>query len=103
MKKVRPTFLLRCVVLAASVGTFLLVLKLSTSGTFTGATILALIAFWFLGIEGGLLPLLLEHILVKRAEGSPRVNSLWFVDVDRERKRELDRHSDATSSNPTLR
>ena len=103
MRRIRPTFLLRCAVLAGSVGIFFLVLKLSTSGTFTGTTILVLIAFWFLGIEGGLLPFLLEHILVRKAERSGGADSLWFVDVNRERKREFDAHADATSDNPTIR
>ena len=103
MRKVRPTFLLRCVVLAASVVIFLLVLKLSTSVMITGGAVLFLIAFWFLGIEGDLLPLLLEHILIKKAQRAERIDSLWFVDVDEERKRAFDDHSKGTSDNPTIR
>ena len=103
MRKVRPTFLLRCVVLATSVVFFLLVLKFSTSVPITGGAILFLIAFWILGIECELLPLLLENILVKKAQRAKRVDSLWFVDVDEERKREFDDHSEGTSDNPTIR
>jgi len=101
VRRFRPTFLLRCVVLAVSVAIFLLVLNFSTSGTFTKTTIFALIVFWFLAIEAGLLPLIMEHLLVKKAEQSKRSGSIWFVDI--KRKRKVDAQSDVNSDNPTIR
>lgn len=103
MRKVRPTFLLRCVVLASSVGLFLLVLMLASSALTVG-TVLFLLAFWYLGIEEDFLPLLLEHVLAKRAQRSVGGgDSLWYVDVEKERKRAVDDHARGTSDNPTIR
>ena len=106
MRRIRSTFLLRCVVLSASVGIFVVVLQLSLSlpRNFTIGTILFLIMFWGLGVEAGLLPYLLEHILVRRAKrSSEKVNSLWFVDIDQKKKQQFEAHPKATSDNPTIR
>ena len=104
MRKLRSTFLLRCVILAASIGIFLVVFLFSRSMGLTIATIVPLILFWIFGVELGLLPLLLEQILAKGAKASTKpVNSLWFVDVDQERKAAFDAHVESTSDNPTVR
>jgi len=103
MRRIRPTFLLRCVVLAVSVGLFVAVFKLSSSLPATLATGVLLVAFWFLGIDGGLLPDLLEYILVRRAgRRQGVVRSIWFVDAEQERDEEREAHEKATSNNPTI-
>ena len=64
-----------------------------------------MLCLWFLGVEAGLLPALLEHVLTRRAENDSTgaVNSIWFIDEDEERRTEWDKHEDDTSDNPTIR
>ena len=104
-RRLRSTFLLKCVVLAASVGIFLLVLVLwlCNSMTLTAGVILFLIVFWFLGIEGGLLPFLLEYIIARQARRSEHAESLWFLDLDEVDRKQAKAHAKATRNNPTIR
>ena len=102
-RRLRSTFLLKCVVLAASVGIFLLVLWLCSSMTLTAGVILFLIVFWFLGIEGGLLPFLLEYIIARQARRSEHAESLWFLDLDEVDRKQAKAHSKTTRNNPTIR
>ena len=67
-------------------------------------TLVFLILFWFLGIEGGLLPEFLERLLCRRvAQQKGHMDNLWFVDLDEEKQEELDEHNRGSSNNPTIR
>ena len=104
MRRVRASFLLRCVISAASIAAFLGVLQLGAAVGWTIGFIIFLATFWIVGVEGGLLPLLIEHVVVGRARktGKP-VGSIWFVDVDRQERRMMDSFHDDTRDNPTIR
>jgi len=66
-------------------------------------TLALLVAFWFVGIELELLPRLIEQVVTTRAvrKGAPRP-SVWFVDIEAEHRREVDRLRAATRDNPSL-
>ncbi len=104
MRKIRATFLLRCVVLAASVCLFVASFWLLQSIGLRIGTVVFLIVFWFFGIEAELLPTFLAWLLCRMAsrEQGP-VDSLWFVDPDREKQEEMDEHTRGSSNNPTIR
>ena len=103
-RRLRPSFLLQCVTLGSCAAVVVAVFVFAGIGVVTGATVIAALCLWFIGIEGGLLPSLLEYILTRRAEDSSKpVSSIWFVDVDEQRRAEWDAHSDGTSNNPTIR
>jgi hypothetical protein len=91
------------VVLAASVGIFFLLIEVSLPTPITTATVVGLIVFWFLGIEFGLLPLLLECLITKNAKRAGRFGRIWFVDTEEEQKRTFDAHIEASKDNPTFR
>jgi len=104
MKEIRATFLLRCVVLAASVCLFVASFWLLNSVGLRLGTAVFLLVFWFVGIEADLLPAVLAWLLCRRAarEQGP-LNNLWFVDREREKQAELDEHTRGSSNNPTIR
>lgn len=107
-RRIRATFLLRCVILLFCVAVFAGALFAVTVVKWPigwGLAVLsALVVFWFVGLEGGLLPYLIERAAVRRAEKSGRpVSSPWFVDADQERRDEFERFSRATRDNPTIR
>ena len=104
-RRLRPTFLLQCVTLGFCLGLVVVVFFIAGLGVLTGSTLIAMLCLWFLGIEGGLFPALLEHMLSRRAESNNTgaVNSIWFVDEDEERRVEWEKHEDDTSNNPTIR
>lgn len=104
VKKIRATCLLRCVVLAASVGLFVAPFWLLQSIGMRLGSAVFLVVFWFVGIEGDLLPIFLERLLCRRAsrEQGP-VDSLWFVDPDQDKQAEQDAHTRGSSNNPAIR
>jgi hypothetical protein len=86
-----------------AVGVFLIALTLSTGTPVTVATIVILFIVWFLGIEAGLLPLLLATLITRSADKTVRPSSIWFYDRDSERKDALDSFHKDSSENPTVR
>ena len=104
MRRVRATFLLRCVVLAACVGLFASVLLIGLSAGWTMVTFPLAAILWFVGIERGLLPVALEHMAVRRAARSGKqVSSIWFVDLDEQSRQDMQSFHDDTGDNPTIR
>ena len=104
MRRVRASFLLRCVILAACVAAFLTVLWLcATIGWIVGFVVFAVV-LWFGVIEIGLLPMLIELIVVRRARRSGKpVDSIWFVDTEANEQRDQEQFFDDTRDNPTIR
>ena len=102
-KRFRPTFLLRCVFLAITVGCLILALKLFDLGQLTATPILIMLALIFIFAWLESVPDFLEYILVRRAERKDKACCLWFIDVSLEEKRAFEKHIDETSDNPTLR
>lgn len=102
-RRVRPTFLLRLATLIASVAVWALVAVVATSVPLKAFTFIALAVAWLVGVELGVLALLLERAGA-RAYDEPKapINSLWFVDADKEDRRERERLREATSGNPSL-
>jgi hypothetical protein len=104
MRRVRATFLLRCVLLAASVGVFAAVVFATQSIGWTVATTAVVVAVWVVGIECDLLPIALEHFAVRRASRTGRpVSLLWFVDLDEKGRLARQAFHDETRDNPTIR
>jgi hypothetical protein len=109
-KRLRATFLLKLVVLGASVGVFALALMIATSGPVRVGTIAFLALFWLIGVEGGLLARAIEQVATRRAARKPGpLNSTWFIDVDVEERRRRDEHHremerlrEPTRDNPSL-
>lgn len=103
-RRLRASFLLRCVILAVSV----VLLAGATWGALAlGLGWLALPAagvLWFGVVRTTLLEEGIEGLLVRRAlrRGRP-VRSLWFVDLDDERDRARAGFLDETRDNPTVR
>lgn len=98
MLRVRATFFLRCVILAACVAMFVGIVCLGmgmgwTIGTWALALLLSCIG----------IAVLIEHVAVRRAGRSRTVSSVWFVDLDQERIRERESFHDDTRDNPTIR
>ena len=101
--RLRPTFLLQLVVLGVSVALFMGVLLVSMSRTMEVGTVVFLVLFWFIGIEAGLLPSLLEHLLIRRTRRqNGAASSRWFVDVEAEHRAEMQRTREGTRDNPSL-
>jgi hypothetical protein len=70
----------------------------------TVALLVFIAIFWFVGIEAGLLPLVLERIAARRAEQTRKpVSTIWFVDLDQHRALETENFDKATRANPTIR
>lgn len=104
MRRVRASFLLRCVILAGTVGVLVLLFGFGNSIGWSLWFVVFLAAFWLLAIEIGLLPLLIENILTRRAGASDApVKSIWFVDLDLENKRKRVDFEQETRKNPTVR
>ena len=113
-RRVRATFLLRCVILGVSLAIFagVVVLVGALGGTLDWRFVLIFLAlYWFVGIDGslvlmntGVLPWAIERIAVRRAERTGRpLSTLWFVDIEQQRRRELERFHEETRDNPTIR
>lgn len=104
MRRIRPSFLLRVVALAIGIGLFFVIVKTIDSIGWTVAAVSFVAAFWFVGLEGGVVPTLIERAAVKRAKksGGP-VRSLWFVDVDAKNARVSDQAAEDSRDNPTIR
>ena len=104
MRRVRASFMLRWVMLGSSVGIFAGLVLISNSIGWTLGLFSFLVLFWFVCIECDLLPILIEHLLMRHARTSTdRVESIWFVDLDRQAKRERDDSYERTRKNPTIR
>lgn len=103
-RRLRATYLLRSVIFAACVGVFLLVLQLTAWIGLTVAAFLFLLIAWVVGIEMSVLPWLIERMVTKRMgpQDEP-VNSIWFIDVRAERIKGIDRLTNASKDNPTIR
>jgi hypothetical protein len=104
MRRLRPTFLLRCVIGAVSLLLCGGVVLLMWSWGWTLAAVVVLIVVWFAELELELVSWLIERWLTRRA-GAPDalVRSIWFVDRDAEAQRDLERFHDDTADNPTIR
>ena len=103
-KRVKSTFLLRCVVLIASLAIFAAACFVCNFGGMSLGTFAFLVIFWSLGVECNLLPILLEWIMVRRGNASTDAcKSLWFVPIESARNDEFDKHIRGTSNNPTIR
>ena len=104
MRRVRATFLLRCVILASCVALLVGVLALGMGTRWAAGALVFAAVLWFVGIEGSLLPLAIEHVAVRRAARSrKRGSSIWFVDLDQESARQMQSFHDDTRDNPTIR
>jgi len=104
MRKVRATFLLRCVILAGCVAAFLGMLFLGMGVGWTVGTLAFAALMWVVGIEVGLLPLAIEYVVVRRrARSGESVSSIWFVNLDRQRQLDAKRFDHDTRDNPTIR
>ena len=99
----RPTILLRTVSLLIAVATIVAVWWLFDSIGWTLFALGVAGVLWILGIEFHLLPLLMERIAVSQARRRDPGDSLWFVDVEAEKRRSLEQSSADTSDNPTIR
>lgn len=103
-RRIRPTFLLRCIVLAACVVLFAALLYVTRSLWWITGTLTLLSLVWFIGIEGGLLLEWIEHLLSGRAAQSEKpVDSLWFVDLDAQADRLREEFYKKSRDNPTIR
>ena len=102
-RRLRPTFFLRCVNLLLALGIFWIAVTVAAATTFTLTTITILAIAWFIGIEAGVVPLLIESLITKGAEKTGKTSSLWFYDLDWEHRRERDSFNKDSSGNPTLR
>jgi hypothetical protein len=103
-RRIRATFLLRCVTFAACVVLFVAILYLVRSLWLTVGSLAVLAVVWFIGIEWGFLPDWIEHSLTRRAgrSGKP-VDSIWFVDLDAEDDKHREEVYDKSRNNPTIR
>ena len=102
-RRFRATVLLKLAILGASVGVCALVWMAATSMPVRVSTLALLLVFWVVGLELELLPQLIEQVVTSRAaQGSAPRPSVWFVDVEAERRREMDRLRAATRDNPSL-
>ena len=104
MRRVRASFLLRLVVLLCSAALFYAAVWLIDSVGWTVAAVSFIVAFWFIGLEGGVLPFLIERSAVERARASDApVKSIWFVDVDEKDRRVREQAAEDSADNPTVR
>ncbi|MFK7742518.1 MAG: hypothetical protein AB8H80_19555 [Planctomycetota bacterium] len=108
MRRLRATFLLRCVILAACVASVLAVVQLGLATGWIVATLAIAALLWFVGIEFGLLTLALERAAVRRAQrraagANGPIKSIWFVDVNAQGESKRKAFVDDTADNPTLR
>jgi hypothetical protein len=104
MRRLRATFLLRCVILAWCVLLVAAVLALGMGTQWTLGALVFGVLLWLVGIECGLLPLVIERAMVRHAaRGGTRGSSIWFVDLDQEKARQLQDFHDESRDNPTIR
>lgn len=104
MRRIRATFLLRLVVCLACIALVVGCVLLGASTGWTATAGVIAVAIWLLGVEAGLLVLPLEWRARRSAsQHDGPVASVWFVDVDAERRRAHARFEDATRDNPTIR
>ena len=104
MRRVRASFLLRCVILAGNLGALVGFFLLGNSIGWSLGFLIFLVVFWFIAIEMDLLAMMIERILTRLAAASAEpVESIWFVDLDLEAKRERDNFEQETRKNPTIR
>ncbi len=103
-RTLRPTFLLRCIVLMAIIALVALIAKFASSLHIPMVLFVTLIGIWFIGIEMGVMPTMLEKFLARKAEALENsANSLCFVDLEKERLRDMNEHKKTSSGNPTIR
>ncbi len=101
MRRFRATLLLQSVILAACMALLTGVLTLGVSIGWTIGVVVLFPVAWIVVIE--LMPILIEHSAVRRAEESGgRFSSLWFVDMGSERSHDHARLREDTKNNPTL-
>ena len=102
-RRLRATFLLQLALLLASVAIFALVVVVATSVPVRLGVAFLLLMGWVVGIEMDLLPLAIERVILRRAAGrrgsSP---SIWFVDVETEHRKKMERLRAATRDNAAL-
>ena len=94
MRRVRATFLLRCVIFASCVAPLV-------AGLYVGMG-----PAWMVGALAivAVLPLAIELVLVGFAARSRRAfSSVWFIDIDQRRMQAMRSFHDDTSDNPTIR
>ena len=104
MRRVRAKCLLRCVILASCVAALVGVSYLGMEAGWAISNLVFVAVLWLVGIEGGLLPLAIEYVVVRRAARSGKpVSSIWFVDLDQQRSQAMESFHDDTSDNPTIR
>jgi hypothetical protein len=103
-RRVRASFLLRCVLLAAKVAVGLAIVALSWwlgLRLVAIGLVLAVLVVDEFALSGGSL---LERLVTRRARRSARpVRSVWFVDLDDQDDRERADFQRLTEDNPTLR
>lgn len=104
VRRLRATFLLRCVILAWCILLFAAVLGLGMGTQWTLGSLMFCAVLWLVGIECGLLPLVLERTMVRHAaRGDARGFSIWFVDLDQTKEQQLQDFHDDSRDNPTIR
>lgn len=104
MRHLRATFLLRLVVMFGGAALIVAVVLLGASTGWIATAAVVAAAVWFLGLELDLFLVPLVRLARRRAtaRGGP-VESVWFVDVDEQRRRARARLEDETRDNPTIR
>lgn len=104
MRHLRATLLLRLVVMLGCAALVVAVVLLGASTGWTATAAAVAVAVWFLGVEAGLFVVPLERLARRSAtaRGGP-VESVWFVDVDEQRRRARERFEEDTRDNPTIR
>lgn len=102
-RRLRPTLLLRCLSLLLTIVVFWITFTVVTATGLTRATILTLAIVWFIGIEAGVIPLLLERWITRSAESAGKASNIWFYDRDAEQKNDLHSFHQDSSENPTVR
>jgi len=66
--KIKPTFLLQCLIVGGAFGILVLAFVLTSSTTITITTLLIFVIIWVLGFELNLIPELILHFITKRAQ-----------------------------------
>lgn len=94
MRRVRATFLLRCVIFASCVAPLV-------AGFYLGMGVVWMISAV---VVVAVLPLAIEQVAVGVAARSRRsFSSVWFVDLDQQQIQAMQSLHDDTSDNPTIR
>ena len=99
----RPTFLLRLVVLAVCAAAFAVVLRASLWASASIGVLAFLVLLWFIAIEGGALPALLTRLAVRfLPRGGRQRPSLWLVDADAEHGKRMEKLRAQSEQNTSL-